>query len=160
MDFLIRFLLLLWKKMQYLCKYGFFFFFKFFWLCHAAHGILVPWPRVEPLPCALEVHCLNHWNTRKILLYSREYCSVMYYCCSLMLYHHFQFWSDTSKLFHDELVRISSSIILFITYFDLLSLPFRFAAGLSLFERHLLELTYLLDACFSQCVYFLIGYGS
>ena len=27
MDFLIRFLLLLWKKMQYLCKYAFLNFF-------------------------------------------------------------------------------------------------------------------------------------
>ena len=37
-----------------------------FWLCHAAFGILVPWPGVEPEPPALEALILDHWTTREI----------------------------------------------------------------------------------------------
>ena len=37
-------------------KVGFFFFF-----CHMACGILVPWPGIEPMPPTLEAWRLNHW---------------------------------------------------------------------------------------------------
>ena len=29
-------------------------------------GILVPWPRTEPVPCAVEAWTLNHWPTREV----------------------------------------------------------------------------------------------
>ena len=43
-------------------------YFKFFifWLCHAACGILVTWPGIEPAPPALEAQSLNHRTTREI----------------------------------------------------------------------------------------------
>ena len=34
-------------------------FFFFFW--HAACGILVPQPEIEPVPLALGAQSLNHW---------------------------------------------------------------------------------------------------
>ena len=39
-----------------------------FWLHHAACGILVPWPGVEPAPAptAVEVWSLNHWISREV----------------------------------------------------------------------------------------------
>jgi len=37
-----------------------------FWLCHAACGILVPWPGIELMPPSVEVWCLNHWTTREV----------------------------------------------------------------------------------------------
>ena len=40
--------------------------FFFFWPCHLACGILVPWPGIEPAPLALKVWGPNHWNTREI----------------------------------------------------------------------------------------------
>ena len=33
---------------------------------HAACGILVPWPGIEPVPAALGVWSLNHWASRKV----------------------------------------------------------------------------------------------
>ena len=37
-----------------------------FWLYHAAGGILVPQPGIEPVPPALEAQNLNHWTTRDV----------------------------------------------------------------------------------------------
>ena len=45
-------------------------FFKIFWLHHATCGILVLWPGIEPVPCAVKVWSLNHWLRRKSLLIS------------------------------------------------------------------------------------------
>ena len=39
----------------------------FFLLHHAACGILVPWPGIEPMPPALQAWSLNHWTTREVL---------------------------------------------------------------------------------------------
>ena len=36
--------------------------------CHAAFGVLVPPPGIEPLPPALKAQSLKHWTTRKVLL--------------------------------------------------------------------------------------------
>ena len=38
----------------------------FFWLHHAAYGILVPQPGIEPTPPAMEVWSLNHWIAREV----------------------------------------------------------------------------------------------
>ena len=40
--------------------------FFIFWLCHAACGILVSWPGIEPAPPALEAQSLNHWTMREV----------------------------------------------------------------------------------------------
>ena len=37
----------------------FFLFSFFFWLCHAACGILVPWPGTKPVPAAIETQSPN-----------------------------------------------------------------------------------------------------
>ena len=45
------------------------FFLSFlFWPHHAARGILVPQPGIEPVPPAVEAWRLNHWATRQVLL--------------------------------------------------------------------------------------------
>ena len=41
-------------------------FFLLFWLHHAANGFLVPWPRIEPVPCAVKTESLNHWTAREV----------------------------------------------------------------------------------------------
>ena len=41
-------------------------FFFFFWPHHGACGILVPRPRVEPEPPAVEAWSLNHWTAREV----------------------------------------------------------------------------------------------
>ena len=38
----------------------------FFWLHHAACGILVPPPGIEPVPPAVEAWSLNHWTAREV----------------------------------------------------------------------------------------------
>ena len=41
--------------------------FLFVWLHHAACGILVPRPGIEPAPPAVEVLILNHCTAREVL---------------------------------------------------------------------------------------------
>ena len=41
--------------------------FIFFWPHCAAHGILVSWTGIEPLPPALEARILYHWTAREVL---------------------------------------------------------------------------------------------
>ena len=43
------------------------FFPPTFWLHHAACGILVRWPGIEPMPSAVGAWRLNHWTTRELL---------------------------------------------------------------------------------------------
>ena len=38
----------------------------FFRLRHVACGILVPQPRIEPVPPAVEARRLNHWTAREV----------------------------------------------------------------------------------------------
>ena len=38
----------------------------FIWLCLRAHRIVVPQPKIEPIPPAVEVCSLNHWTTRVV----------------------------------------------------------------------------------------------
>ena len=38
----------------------------YFWLCHAACGILVPRPGIEPVRPAVEAWNLNHWTSREV----------------------------------------------------------------------------------------------
>jgi len=45
-------------------------FFFLFWPHHAACGILVPQPGVEPAPPALEVQSLNYWIAREVRRFS------------------------------------------------------------------------------------------
>ena len=40
-------------------------FFFFFWLHHAACGILIPQPGVEPGPSAVRARSPNHWIARE-----------------------------------------------------------------------------------------------
>ena len=42
--------------------------FSYFWLCHVACGMLVPWPGVEPMPPAFEAWCHNYCMAREILV--------------------------------------------------------------------------------------------
>ena len=37
----------------------------FFWLHHAACGVLVPWPGIEPVPSAVKAWSPNHWTANK-----------------------------------------------------------------------------------------------
>ena len=46
------------------------FFIFFFFFCHMARGILVPWPGIEHHPSVLEAQSLNSWTTREVLLFS------------------------------------------------------------------------------------------
>ena len=57
-------------------------YFFYFWLHHLVCGILVPQPRIKPVPPALEVCSLNHWTAKgspksspilKLALLSRSY---------------------------------------------------------------------------------------
>ena len=41
-------------------------FIYLFWLYHAAYGILVPWPGIEPVTSAVEAQSLNLWTAREI----------------------------------------------------------------------------------------------
>ena len=41
-------------------------YFIFFWPYHVAHGILVPWPGIQPTPPALRAQNLNHWTSREV----------------------------------------------------------------------------------------------
>ena len=52
-------------NLQPFLGYLHFFFFLIFWPCHAAPGILVPQPGMEPMAPALEVQSLNRWTTRE-----------------------------------------------------------------------------------------------
>ena len=45
---------------------SFFLPFSIFWLHQAAHGILDPWPGIEPMPPTMQVWSLNHWITREV----------------------------------------------------------------------------------------------
>ena len=47
-------------------KNPFMYLFFYFWLHHAACGILIPRPGTEPMPPAVEVRSLNHWTTREV----------------------------------------------------------------------------------------------
>ena len=38
----------------------------FFWPCCTTYGILVPRPRIEPMPPALEAWSFNHWTAREV----------------------------------------------------------------------------------------------
>ena len=41
------------------------FFFFFFWSCHLACGISVPWSEIEPWPLAVRVQSPDHWSIRE-----------------------------------------------------------------------------------------------
>ena len=43
-----------------------FFIYLFIWPLHAAYGILIPRPEIEPVSPALEVWNLNHWTAREV----------------------------------------------------------------------------------------------
>ena len=57
-----RFITKLLKIVKNLTQYIFF----FFWLCHTARRILVPWPGIELGPPAWRAWSLNHWITRGV----------------------------------------------------------------------------------------------
>ena len=44
-----------------------------FWPHHAACRILVPQPRIEPVPPTMEVRSLNNWTTGKVLFLNFNY---------------------------------------------------------------------------------------
>ena len=41
-------------------------YFFLIWPCHAAYGILIPWPGIKPKAPILKAYSLNHWTTREI----------------------------------------------------------------------------------------------
>ena len=50
-----------------ICSFFLFsFFFVFSWPQGMACGMLVPWPRIEPISLTLEAQSLNHWTTREV----------------------------------------------------------------------------------------------
>ena len=62
----------------------------FFWPCHAACGILLPQPGVEPVPPAVEAQSLNHWTAREVQklyiflikkIYTGSWCKPMLIAC-------------------------------------------------------------------------------
>ena len=44
---------------------------SFFWLSHAACGILVPWPGIEPGVVGVKARSPNHWTTREVPNFAR-----------------------------------------------------------------------------------------
>ena len=53
------------KKQKRNVKTNYYYYF-FFQLCHAAYGILVPQPGIEPMPSALGAQILNYWTIREV----------------------------------------------------------------------------------------------
>ena len=49
----------------YIYIYIHIYIYIFFWLHSRACGILLPRPRIEPMPPAVEAQILNHWTTRE-----------------------------------------------------------------------------------------------
>ena len=56
-------------KNPFFCFYFLSSFIYFSWWCHAAFGILVSWPGIEPIPPALEAQCPNHRTCRESSFY-------------------------------------------------------------------------------------------
>ena len=52
--------------------------FIYFWPQHAACGILVPPPGIEPAPPAVEAQALNFWTTRGVPYISNNITFVVY----------------------------------------------------------------------------------
>ena len=52
--------------MKNLCSENYKTSFFFFWPCHAACGILIPWPGIKLTPPAAEARSLKHWTARKV----------------------------------------------------------------------------------------------
>ena len=56
----------------------------FFWPRHAACGILVPRPGMEPVPPAVEARSLNRWTTREVPANTVWLCMPCNLCASIM----------------------------------------------------------------------------
>jgi len=56
----------------------------FFWPCHSAEGLLVPWPRIEPSLPAVEAYRLNHWTAREFPLANTCYFPVFWIIANLV----------------------------------------------------------------------------
>ena len=71
----IVFLMLSFERFLF-CFVCFLFCFGFcFVFCHhAACGILVPWPGIEPLPWQWKTQSPNHWTTREFPSFESFYC--------------------------------------------------------------------------------------
>ena len=48
--------------------------FFFFWPHHVECRILVPQPRIEPMPTKLRAQCLNHWTVKEV-----PPCSILFF---------------------------------------------------------------------------------
>ena len=60
-------LALLFYQLPFAPRYVVVFIYLFvYWLCLVAYGILVPQPRIKPVPPALEARSLNHWTAREV----------------------------------------------------------------------------------------------
>ena len=63
----------LWTPVIITLGIGLLMFLLFLFICLflsmpcAAYGILVPWPRIKPLPLAVEAQSANHWTVGKFL---------------------------------------------------------------------------------------------
>ena len=55
------------NEIQYIHTMEYYSFF--FFLNGVVWGILVPWPRMEPVPLSLEKQSPNHWTTKEVLEY-------------------------------------------------------------------------------------------
>ena len=70
--------------------------FFFFWLSHTACGILVPRPRIEPVPSAVEACSPNHCTAREFLKWTNWKALV---CIHLWNNHHNQ---DSKHIHHSN----------------------------------------------------------
>ena len=50
-----------------------------FWPWHGACEILAPWPRIEPMPPAVQARSLNHWSSREAPHHNNRWCFLQYH---------------------------------------------------------------------------------
>ena len=50
-----------------------------FWPWQGPCEILVPWPRIEPMPPAVEARNLNHWTSREAPHHNNRWCFLQYH---------------------------------------------------------------------------------
>ena len=66
---IIAFIFYLHLKLKYPMMYIFMCLFLFYYFGVTACRILVPQPRLEPMPLAMKAQSLNHWTARQISIY-------------------------------------------------------------------------------------------
>ena len=70
--------------------------FFFFLPYHMIYGILVPQPRLEPVPLEVKVQSLNHWTTREIPRTQSTVYVIMYHFIKESKPGRFHLWCEES----------------------------------------------------------------